>query len=72
MEKIQLFYAHHRKHEVISVIRQMVSHVSETLSVIRKKALAIFEKKPWRHHARQYLTASMTDFHFGIDEFFVG
>jgi len=44
MEKIQLFYAHHRKHEVISVIRQMVSHVSETLSVIRTKALAIFEK----------------------------
>jgi len=40
MEKIQLFYAHHRKHEVISVIRQMVSHVSETLSVIRTKALA--------------------------------
>lgn len=44
MEKIQLFYAHHRKHEVITVIRQMVSHVSETLSVIRTAALAIFEK----------------------------
>jgi hypothetical protein len=40
MEKIQLFYAHHRKREDISVIRQMVPHVSETLSVIRTKALA--------------------------------
>ena len=71
MEKIQLFYAHHRKHEVISVIRQMVPHVSETLSVIGTKALAIFENKQWRHHARLHLTASMPDFHFGIDEFFV-
>jgi hypothetical protein len=71
MEKIQLFYAHHRKREDIPVIRQMVPHVSQTLSVIRTKALAIFENKAWRHHARLYLTASMPDFHFGIDEFFV-
>jgi hypothetical protein len=49
----------------------MVPHVSETLSFIRTKALAIFENKQWWHHARLYLTASMTDFHFGIDEFFV-
>jgi hypothetical protein len=52
MEKIQLFYAHQHKHEVILVIRQMVPHVSETLSVIRTKALAIFENKQWRHLAR--------------------
>jgi ribosomal protein L13 len=71
MEKIQLFYAHRRKHMVFSVIRQMVPHVSKTLSVIRTKALAIFENKQWRHHVRLYSTASMTDFHFGIDEFFV-
>jgi hypothetical protein len=71
MEKIQLFYAHHRKREAISVIRQMVPHVSETLSVILTKALANFVNRQWLHHPRLYLKASMTDFHFGIDEFFV-
>ena len=71
MEKIQLFHAHHLKREAISVIRQMVPHVSERLSAIRTKALAIFENKPWQVHARPYSTTSMTDFHFGIDEFFV-
>jgi hypothetical protein len=52
METIQLFCAHHRKHEAIWVRRQIVPHVSETLSVIRTKALAIFENKQWRHLAR--------------------